>query len=1184
MKKKNPLGLRVLSTAAIMSIITSIAAPAFAGTYYIGNDTGDLEITANADGSVTVKHGSETFTDQDEEIIIKGGKGTDKASNKDASATDAPAVTTIGETEVTPVEEEPKEDKPVEAVQKETPAEEPAAEQPEPEEETKEQAKEPEKSAGDEQPKPEAPAAEADTEETPDEDTEETEEEDAEPAAEEETPVEEDEVPKTTEEAAAAPAKREIAKAPVKQQPEAVTQEPAGANPVVQAEDETPAETPNTISIKNDWKTNLKIILDNVHIKASGSKAAMSVTGKESTTVELDGANVLDSSGTSGNAGLEVGEGTTVTITDTDGTVEDSASLKATGGSGGAGIGGAVDGKKVGNIIIEGTADVTATGSEGYYEGASGIGTGGITSGNFPNSSVDSITIGGDAKVKATGVGNAASGIGGSYMGEVGDITITGNADVTAKGQGVGIGAGQSTGQQAGNKDNTTITINDHAKVDASGSTGIGSDGQRHGKVNINLADFAKVKAASTSGAAIGTGIYSESDLNITIGTEGKTSEEEHVEVDAEWKGYNSRDHVSAAIGGGAQSRWGVLNILIQGGAVIKQAKTGNYGCGIGSGDIGNQGVYPLSGSIIIKDDAKVEYAHGEKAIGFSKDYKNGKETSDLKILGNATLENLQGYWDGIGANKVTIGDDTGKVTIKNLETSHYANGPLIRAEENLTIASNADITLTQPTQERKTTFIQAGVDADGNGIYLTKEDVEKIIGDNGTGKITYRIKNKTTGEYTLQYVAHGKDGCVWVLDESQSVASTCTTKGKAVYVCELEDGAVNPACHYGDNGTNTKTIELELADHSWNEGKVTTPATCTMAGVKTYTCTVCHATKTEEIAPTGHNWGEWTTTKKATCTVDGVQERVCKNDPTHKETKKIDATGHAWVNDGAHVDATCTTDGYQDQKCTNDGCDATQRVWDHPEDTEHKGDGTSHDYKDQEWVITPATCTKDGQKVKHCTRAPEDPTHDEVEVIPATGHEKTHVEGKKEPTCEEPGYTGDKVCDKCGEVVEKGEVIPAKGHTPTVVGRKDPTETEPGYTGDTVCADCGKLLEKGHEIPATGKKDAENAEAPELRVVVPGSTLRELWFTVRQSGGERTYTCKQDNAILTGSLETLQYLQSQGADTIVFVTNGRVSRFAVADLLALCNEGDAFYLCHTADAEPTLLIIANDHTELLNS
>ena len=150
------------------------------------------------------------------------------------------------------------------------------------------------------------------------------------------------------------------------------------------------------------------------------------------------------------------------------------------------------------------------------------------------------------------------------------------------------------------------------------------------------------------------------------------------------------------------------------------------------------------------------------------------------------------------------------------------------------------------------------------------------------------------------------------------------------------------------------------------------------------------------------------------------------------------------------------------------------------------------------------------------------------------------------------------------------------------MVGKKDPTETEPGYTGDTVCDTCGKVLESGTVLPATGSNDS-NA-ACELHVVVPGSTQRELWFTVRQSGGERTYTCKQDNATLTGSLETLQYLQSQGADTIVFVTNGRVSRFAVADLLALCNEGDVFCLCHTADAEPTLLIIANDHTELLNS
>ena len=166
----------------------------------------------------------------------------------------------------------------------------------------------------------------------------------------------------------------ETAETAEEEQPEPEgSEEPAEEETTEPSEDETPAESPNTISIKNDWKTNLKIILDNVNIKAGGSKAALSVTGKGSTTIELDGDNVLDSSETSGNAGLEVGQDTTVTITDTDGTVDDRASLKATGGNGGAGIGGAVDGKKVGNIIIEGTADVTATGSEGRYEGASGI-------------------------------------------------------------------------------------------------------------------------------------------------------------------------------------------------------------------------------------------------------------------------------------------------------------------------------------------------------------------------------------------------------------------------------------------------------------------------------------------------------------------------------------------------------------------------------------------------------------------------------------------------------------------------------------------------------------------------------------------------------------------------------------------------------------------------------------------
>lgn len=132
--------------------------------------------------------------------------------------------------------------------------------------------------------------------------------------------------------------------------------------------------------------------------------------------------------------------------------------------------------------------------------------------------------------------------------------------------------------------------------------------------------------------------------------------------------------------------------------------------------------------------------------------------------------------------------------------------------------------------------------------------------------------------------------------------------------------------------------------------------------------------------------------------------------------------------------------------------------------------------------------------------------------------HENTEVVGKKDPTCTEPGYTGDTVCKDCGKVLEKGEAIPATGkhedkdkdgkcdgcgkdmqevcdHRNTeVVGAKDPTCGKPGYTGDTVCKDCGKVLEKGEEIPATGNHVWNDG------VVTKKATCTEA--------GEKTYTC----------------------------------------------------------------------------
>ncbi len=133
-----------------------------------------------------------------------------------------------------------------------------------------------------------------------------------------------------------------------------------------------------------------------------------------------------------------------------------------------------------------------------------------------------------------------------------------------------------------------------------------------------------------------------------------------------------------------------------------------------------------------------------------------------------------------------------------------------------------------------------------------------------------------------------------------------------------------------------------------------------------------------------------------------------------------------------------------------------------------------------------PATCTQDGY------------TGDEVckvcgevitkgETIPATGHD-TQLVGAKAATCTEDGYTGDEVCKTCGVTVKKGEVIPALGHKIKLVGAKAATCTEDGYTGDEVCTICGEIVKKGEVIPATGH-DTEIVGAKEPTCTEDGYT-----------------------------------------------------------------------------------------------
>lgn len=303
--------------------------------------------------------------------------------------------------------------------------------------------------------------------------------------------------------------------------------------------------TGNTVDIINNTDNDLKVTLSDVTITdPKGDAAPVSVSGTGNTAIELDGSNTLKSSGW--HAGLERNEeknsdGNVVsgklTIQDED----KNGSLDATGGFGGAGIGGA-NIKNSGALEITG-GTITATGKQ---DGA-GIGGGGsggdgtvtISGGNITarGGSSDNpkaicgagigggggggnatVTITGDAVIEEATGGGGCAGIGNGYYDSKTDITISGNAEVkNAQGgaQGAGIGGGGFGGTG-------TVTITDNAKVDnatgGEGAAGIGSG--VFGNVTVNISGNATVNAeGGANGAGIGGGYASAGNVTIEGGT-----------------------------------------------------------------------------------------------------------------------------------------------------------------------------------------------------------------------------------------------------------------------------------------------------------------------------------------------------------------------------------------------------------------------------------------------------------------------------------------------------------------------------------------------------------------------------------------------------------------------------------------------------------------------------------------
>lgn len=325
-------------------------------------------------------------------------------------------------------------------------------------------------------------------------------------------------------------------------------------------------QTSNTITVNTADKQTTNVTLQDVNIKEDqwGGGAAMTIKGKGDAEIELNGDNTL----ISGNrhAGLEkagdVSQGS-LTIKDDKNndrsdkakdeygysTGGDTGTLIAAGGYDGAGIGGRKNEDGEDYRICTSTSDITITGGKikagsldetkkeypQTEQGGAGIG-GASDYGNATNITITgnadvsaaggyyaagigggeygdatNITISGKAKVAAAGSNSGGAGIGGGDYG-TGSVLITDHADVTAYGgnQGAGIGGGASCGGSVEISGNAKVTA-----VGANGSAGIGSGDHNawvkpdRADTKVTISENADVTAVgSYGGAAIGTGNY----------------------------------------------------------------------------------------------------------------------------------------------------------------------------------------------------------------------------------------------------------------------------------------------------------------------------------------------------------------------------------------------------------------------------------------------------------------------------------------------------------------------------------------------------------------------------------------------------------------------------------------------------------------------------------------------------
>ena len=599
--KKNNAFRRAAALMAALSITVSLAAPAFAGTYYI--DNGDITVTKNADGSQTVEQNGTSNNDSDEIIITTTGAAiTTLESDLEGPAAEDSGFGPVVEDNYQPAQPEDAE-KPE------------GADQPESTEEPKSADRQ---ESADQQPQQAAPAA--------------------------------------------APAASTPGNGFCKN---IITVINKCADKVLNLTLKDVKIDVSDTGDQYDWdqkgkaalsvqgKGNVEIELDGDNELKSGTQSAgLEKTSTGTLTLKDDSKEAGSLTATGGNNAAGIGggfQGNGENITITGGTVN------ATGGFSAAGIGGGREGKGENITITGGTVNATSNDGAGIGGGLLGSGENiTITGGTVNATGTDgagigggnggvgkNITITGGTVTAAGGFGNAGIGGGNGSDGE--NITITGGS-VTATGGEFAAGIGGSNGGSGNNITITGGTVN--TTGGDNGGAGIGGGAEGGGGNNITIKGGTVTATGGgyrgNSGAGIGGGSGGSGE-NITI-NDGKVTA--------------TGGNYAAGIGGGSVGFWSGesgsgKNITINGGTVNATGTDG--GAGIGGGENGNGEDITINGGKV-----NASGAYGGAGIGGGVNGIGSKVTVSGAAQVTATATGSGPDWSGVGTG-ATIGNGGSK-------------------------------------------------------------------------------------------------------------------------------------------------------------------------------------------------------------------------------------------------------------------------------------------------------------------------------------------------------------------------------------------------------------------------------------------------------------------------------------------------------------------------------------------